>query len=1331
MKKQILLLLIASTLALAVCGTVAAVNNTTEIVSVSTNGSVSNGYNSEPSISADGRYVAFSSYADNLVENDTNSYMDIFIRDRLLNTTERVSVSSTNEQANGDSYHPSISADGRFVAFTSYSTNLAGGSNNGVSNIFVRDRLLNATRLVSASNTGETGNGNSFDPSISANGHYIAFSSYASNLVDSDTNDCSDIFVYDRTSNTIKRISVSNAGEEGNGDSYEPSISGNGNFIAFTSCADNLVENDINNFSDVFVYDQTSGKIKRVSISSSGEEGNSDSYEPSISTDGRYIAFTSYADNLIDTDTNENRDVFVHDQLSGITERVSISSDGEQFYEDSYNPSISGDGRYIAFVSGTVRPCVSSFNALIFKNGNNHVSIFVHDMISKITRKVSVSNTGEEPNSDSSEPSLSAEGSFVAFNSYASNLVPEDNNYCTDIFVHSIDNIPHISAVIYPEIVKSGNQITVRAYAPHSINITALILGHTLTMEKRADGLWYLTYTVPNVPDGIYNVLLTSTDSVDNQTQINLNFTVDNTPPTISGTITPNIGKSGDYISIDALTRSDTISVTVLINGEIFNMYKQPDGSWNLYYSIPDISDGIYPVLLTATDKAGNQNTFSLNFTVDNRPPTISGFLNPETVKTFDKINLTATSDPDTVSITALIFNQTYDLIKQPDSTWSLQYTIPEVTDGNYSILLIATDSAGNQGTLLLNFNVFNPTDNIPPTVTGTITHSYLLKGIMYKPSITIKAFSDPDTIRVTASIIGKNYTLTRQEDGSWSCYYLSYLGEGTYTAVLTAKDWSGNHGNATIIFNVENIIPTIITTSSPEKLRSGDLLTLNVFTNPDAYNVFASTPTGYINLMKQGNGSWSLQYTVPQLKDGKYTIWITVSYGIGWWSHDASTIIWMDSSTSFTVDNTPPYISGSTTPNPLRSGDTLKIKTSCSTGSYNLPNDTINVTAKILGKTFNMTKLYDWSDWWSWNSGSDWNIDYVVPNLPDGAYTIYITATDSVGNQGTVPINFTVDNTPPVITATINPNTLKFIDFSTDRSIRITAQSSSDTKAVYAFIDNSWRALTYSNGYWTYTFGVPHIITIGTHTIQLKAIDYAGNEGICYVSYKAVDFSGSSTPPSGWSGIGIGGGFNGGSSGTGGSSGNGGSGSQGGSSEGSTGSSGSGSSSGGSSGGSSSGSSGDSPDSNEPPTSPDYTIFLIILLVVVLLLALIFLWYIGALSTLWFFLEILFFSLIRGFIGLIGIIMDCLASIGWIFLGEGIIINPFTFILQLFTLGVTPSISGALQVIITLLGGRFAPIAPLAEAVETGLYSYGIVEVADSIFKLGDKFKKWLEELK
>ncbi|MCC7560607.1 MAG: hypothetical protein KO318_09315 [Methanobacterium sp.] len=189
-------------------GTATAINDTTELVSIHNNGSEANGYCYEPSISADGRYVAFSSYANNLVDDDTNYYSDIFVRDRLLNITERISVPSAGEEGDGDSYEPFISSDGRYVTFTSYASNLVENDIGEFADIFVRDRLLNITQRLSVSSTGEEGNDESYGSSISSDGRYVAFYSFASNFVEHDTNGFSDIFLFDRIQTLLKELTL-------------------------------------------------------------------------------------------------------------------------------------------------------------------------------------------------------------------------------------------------------------------------------------------------------------------------------------------------------------------------------------------------------------------------------------------------------------------------------------------------------------------------------------------------------------------------------------------------------------------------------------------------------------------------------------------------------------------------------------------------------------------------------------------------------------------------------------------------------------------------------------------------------------------------------------------------------------------------------------------------------------------------------------------------------------------------------------------------------------------------------------------------------------------
>jgi Tol biopolymer transport system component len=396
-------------------------------VSVASDGTQGNGASALPSISADGRYVAFLSGASNLVPGDTNGVDDVFVHDRLTGQTTRVSVASDGTEGNGHSESPSISADGRYVAFASYASNLVPGDTNGVMDVFVHDRLTGQTTRVSVASDGTQGNGESRYPSISADGRYVAFMSYASNLVPGDTNGVMDVFVHDRLTGQTTRVSVASDGTQGNGDSVSPSISADGRYVAFMSYAYNLVPGDTNGKADVFVHDRLTGQTTRVSVASDGTQGNDGSGGASISANGRYVAFVSGASNLVPGDTNGVDDVFVHDRLTGQTTRVSVASDGTQGNGDSWWPSISADGRYVAFMSWA--------SNLVPGDTNGTWDVFVHDRLTGQTTRVSVASDGTEGNSDSIYPSISADGRYVAFQSWASNLIPRDTNGAWDVFV--------------------------------------------------------------------------------------------------------------------------------------------------------------------------------------------------------------------------------------------------------------------------------------------------------------------------------------------------------------------------------------------------------------------------------------------------------------------------------------------------------------------------------------------------------------------------------------------------------------------------------------------------------------------------------------------------------------------------------------------------------------------------------------------------------------------------------------------------------------------------------------------------------------------------------
>ena len=343
--------------------------------------------------------------------------------------TQRVSVSSARVQGNSDSgiYAPSISADGRYVVFASNASNLVVGDSNGDTDIFVRDRKLHKTYRVSVSSAGVQGNANSYNPVISADGRYVAFASNASNLVPGDSNASEDIFVRDLKLHKTYRVSVSSAGVQANSNSLTASISGDGRYVAFFSFATNLVAGDTNGYADVFVRDRKLHKTYRVSVSSAGVQGNSFSDSPAISADGRYVAFASNASNLVAGDSNASEDVFVRDLKLHKTYRVSVSTAGVQGNNASADPSISADGRYVAFDS--------TASNLVAGDSNGYADVFVRDRTLHRTYRVSVSSAGVQGNSDSTFPAISANGRYVAFASNASNLVTGDSNGFEDVFL--------------------------------------------------------------------------------------------------------------------------------------------------------------------------------------------------------------------------------------------------------------------------------------------------------------------------------------------------------------------------------------------------------------------------------------------------------------------------------------------------------------------------------------------------------------------------------------------------------------------------------------------------------------------------------------------------------------------------------------------------------------------------------------------------------------------------------------------------------------------------------------------------------------------------------
>ena len=329
------------------------------LVSVSLTGSTGDDTCGWPVISADGRVVAFSSLASDLVPGDAPGSSDTFVRDLATGAIEMLTVGWDGSPADSGSRGSALSGTGRLVAFTSKASNLVPGDTNGVEDVFVRDRQLGTTERVSVHSSGAQSDGHSGGAWLSAGGRFVSFASSATNLVDDDTNLVRDVFVHDRATGTTSCVSRAADGAESDSQSgfnhlfgyFTTLISPDARHVVFHSYASNLVPGDTNTVPDIFVVERASGAVERVSVSSEGIESDERSYFPALFGDGRFVAFKSAGTNLVLGDENGAEDVFVHDRRTGATSRISMGSAGEEGNLESDYPTVSSDGSLIVFES--------------------------------------------------------------------------------------------------------------------------------------------------------------------------------------------------------------------------------------------------------------------------------------------------------------------------------------------------------------------------------------------------------------------------------------------------------------------------------------------------------------------------------------------------------------------------------------------------------------------------------------------------------------------------------------------------------------------------------------------------------------------------------------------------------------------------------------------------------------------------------------------------------------------------------------------------------------------------------------------------------------------
>ncbi len=394
----------------------------TDRVSVAANGTQADGRSILPTTDASGRYVAFMSDASNLVPGDTNGFADIFVRDTHSGTTRLVSAGLGGVPANEGSGGPRLSADGRYIAYYSEATNIVDRGTDKLPdyNVYVYDRVEAKTERV------PTGSSGGMIADISGDGRYVTYQSWSNDAVPGGTEHSLHVFLYDRVARTTELVSRAADGGEGDHGGKDPRISADGRYVTFVSDSTNLVSGDTNGQSDVFVRDLQKDTTVRISVASDGTQSDGWIIDASISADGRIIAYSSDASNLVPGDTNDDRDVFVYDTATRTTTLMSNGHDGTPAqYGFAISPEVSGDGNHVLFWS-------NAWN-IVPGDTNYAGDTFVYDRATRTNSRVSVTSAGGQ--SEGSESGvLSADGKFAFYRAGATDLVPDDTNGVHDIF---------------------------------------------------------------------------------------------------------------------------------------------------------------------------------------------------------------------------------------------------------------------------------------------------------------------------------------------------------------------------------------------------------------------------------------------------------------------------------------------------------------------------------------------------------------------------------------------------------------------------------------------------------------------------------------------------------------------------------------------------------------------------------------------------------------------------------------------------------------------------------------------------------------------------------
>lgn len=756
--------------------------------------------NFSPVISANGRYVAFTSQSTDLISPAPTAFQHVYRRDLQSGQTILVSVNTSNAPGNNNSDAPVISDDGRFIAFTSDASNLAATDTNAKTDVFLRDCQMNTTLTVSinAAGTG-TGGSDSSAPVISSDGRYVAFVSNSNDLVAGDSNGFADVFRRDMQTNGLSStvlVSAKNGlAAVGDGAASSPSINATGQFVTFDSVATNLVAGDGNNQRDIFRRDcntNTTLLITAMDGVQTAASGADDFGPAPMSADGRYVVFTSDKTNIVAGDTNGFKDVFRRDCNTNATVPVSAVNGGTALGNNGFskNPEISADGRFVAFES--------SANNLTTAGNTGGFQCYRRDINTNSSTLLSISTTGTSGNADAQYLSMSADGTRTGFSSYSNNLITLNTAFALNVFSYSTNTSPTVSAGSAVTLVEGGTlQRNGTITDPDSLDTFTATVNYGDGGGAQALALAGSTFALSHLyaDNGAFTVTVNVSDNHGGAGNTTFAVTVTNANPVAAIVAAPATGVTGAAINLTStVTDAGTLDTFTYAWNVLKDGVQFSTGNINTFSLTPN-GGGTYAVTLTVTDKDGGIGTANASIPVPNTAPTvaITGVPATPAVGTLISLNSTVT-DPDSGDTIAYAWTVTKDGAPFSTGTNAIFGFTPSGA-GTYAVSVIVTDKALATGSA--NASIVVPAQTVIP---GNTNPTAAITGVPASPTTGVSislnvTVVDPDANEVFSYAWSVSKDGTPLATGANAAFSFVPSVAGTYTVVVTVTDKKGGTG--------------------------------------------------------------------------------------------------------------------------------------------------------------------------------------------------------------------------------------------------------------------------------------------------------------------------------------------------------------------------------------------------------------------------------------------------------------------------------------------------------------------------------------------------------